>query len=144
MAEPDVPPGDDSLATLWSIAYTILGIFFNSLSFTLMKMGHNKVQTDAQASLTKDKVKPFYLNKLWLLGIVSIIVGSALCVVGLGYGNQLMLASSSSLAIVFDTILAVVILKERLMRSDVIAISLICSGSVACFFFVQNDDKEYT
>jgi len=71
---------------------------------------------------------------------VCLIIGSVLNVVALGFGNQLLLSSTSSLSIIFNAILSAFILKEHLYISDLFAIGLISLGTV--FFLIIADEKQ--
>ena len=114
-----------------SIILTVFGCFLSSLSLVLMKVAHNK---------NKREISIFKLLEWWA-GMLTLIVGSVINVVALGYGNQLMLASSSSISIIFNTLLSVFMLKEKFFKSDGIAISIICIGSIL-FLSVAKDEDE--
>ena len=122
--------------TIYSVILTIFGSFFSALSLILMKWAHNKQEENPGRSVVKD------VN--WIIGFLSLILGSVLNVVALSYGNQLLLASTSSLSIIFNTLMAVIFLKETLHRSDIIAITLICTGSLLFLLLAKNQDTEYT
>lgn len=81
---------------------------------------------------------------MWWVGFVCVCLGSFLNIAALGNGNQIMLASSSSFSIIFNTIMSVHFLKEPLTRKDVSAIVLICLGSVLFLLNSKSDDTTYT
>jgi len=120
--------------TLISIVLTLIGCFLSSLSLVMMKVAHNN---------NKQEESVFKLKEWWI-GLVNLIAGSVINVVALGYGNQLMLASTSSISIIFNTLLSVFILKETFFRSDAISILLICTGSVLFLAIAKNDETTYT
>lgn len=122
--------------TLIAVVLTFFGSFLSSLSLVLMKYAHNRVQESGKKSAVLD---PF-----WISGFVSLIAGSALNVVALGYGNQLLLASTSSLSIIFNTLFSVFLLKEPLRRWDLISIMLICVGSILFLLVAKNDEVNYS
>ena len=57
---------------------------------------------------------------------------------------MLLLASSSSLSIIFNTILSVTLLKEKLVKKDIVAMTFICIGSILFLIVAKNDPEEYT
>ena len=77
-------------------------------------------------------------------GIFSLIFGSVLNVVALGYGNAILLSSSSSLSIIFNTIFSVIILKEKVHKSDFAAGFLICFGSILFLMLAKNENKKFS
>ena len=122
--------------TIIAVVLTFFGSFLSSLSLVLMKYAHNRVQASGKKSAVAD---PY-----WIAGLMSLIGGSALNVVALGYGNQLLLASTSSLSIIFNTLFSVFLLKEPLRRWDLISILLMCVGSVLFLLVAKNDEVNYT
>ena len=92
--------------------------------------------------------KSVYGDLYWFMGLLSLAFGSMLNLIALGYGNQLVLASSSSLTIIHNTMMSVIFLNEKLYRSDMIAIFLMCVGSLIFVFsarpteLVIKDDEE--
>jgi len=79
-----------------------------------------------------------------LSGFFCIIFGTVSNVVAIRYGNLLLLASSSALTMIFNTILSVYILHENFTRWDLVAILLICLGSISCMFFSKTNESELT
>jgi uncharacterized membrane protein len=76
----------------------------------------------------------------WLMGVFMMALREVVHVTALSYGNQVLLSSSSSITIIHNTILSVVFLKETLHKTDVIAISMICMGSMAFLTIAHNDN----
>jgi uncharacterized membrane protein len=60
-------------------------------------------------------------------------------VVAIAYGNVMMLACMSGLSIMFNTILAVTLLDEKLLVRRVIGILFVIVGSVLFLIFAKND-----
>lgn len=81
-------------------------------------------------------------NKYWLSGFFCILLGTAANVIALGFGNLLLLASSSALTMIFNTVLSVHILQENFTRWDVLAITLICIGCICCMFYIKSSDTQ--
>ena len=75
------------------------------------------------------------------MGLLILIIGSILNTIALKYGNQLLLASSSSLTIVHNTILSVIFLGENFTKSHGAAIILICMGSIMFLCAGKNPDN---
>lgn len=80
----------------------------------------------------------------WLMGVFMMALREVVHVTALSYGNQVLLSSSSSITIIHNTILSVVFLKETLHKTDVIAISMICMGSMAFLTIAHNDNVQLT
>lgn len=85
-----------------AITISMFGTLLCSISFVWMKKAHNTA---------KDGQNPC-LNKWWLLGFSSLIIGSACHVVALGFGNQVLLSTLRSFTVFFNTVFSVTILKE--------------------------------
>jgi hypothetical protein len=99
----------------------------------MMKTVHNK--TNGMFNPLKEPV--------WIGGFLSIIVGSLFNMGAMAYGTQVLLSSTSSFSILFNTLLSCCYLKETLFRSDIIAIFLICFGSTMFLVSAKNDETKY-
>ena len=118
-----------------AITISMFGTLLCSISFVWMKKAHNTA---------KDGQNPC-LNKWWLLGFSSLIIGSACHVVALGFGNQVLLSTLRSFTVLFNTIFAVTMLGEKLFISDIVGIILIFIGSG--FFLIcakAGDEDQYS
>lgn len=85
------------------------------------------------------------MNPWWLLGFSSLLAGSALHVVALGFGNQVLLSTLRSFTVLFNTVFAVTMLDEKLFISDLVGIVLIFIGSG--FFLIcakAGDEDQYS
>ena len=107
----------------------------SALSYVFMKVAHNKI------AKTKKSV---YFTHQWMIGFLTLIAGSIINVVALAYGNQLLLSSSSSITIIWNTIFSVIFLKEALYKTDIVAILFICLGSTLFLSQATNDGSEQT
>lgn len=85
-----------------------------------------------------------FCTPVWVVGFALLIGGSTLNIVALRFGNQLLLSSLASVSIVFSTVLSVWILKETWFKSDMLAIFLMCLGSVLFMLFAHNSKQDYT
>jgi hypothetical protein len=65
--------------TLYALVFTIFGSFLSALSLILMKWAHKMQELLPGNSVIK--------NPYWIVGFASLILGSILNVVALGYGN---------------------------------------------------------
>ena len=115
----------------------ILGCLFSSLALVMMKEAHNRVQQ------SNGQESP-YCTKFWIWGFIILLFGSFLYVIALSFGNQVLLGSSSSLSIIFNTIFSVIFLKEKIKCNDIGAIIMICIGTVLFLSIAKNDHRAYT
>jgi drug/metabolite transporter (DMT)-like permease len=99
----------------------------------MMKVVHNK--TNGQFNPLKEPV--------WVMGFVSIVVGTVFNMAAMAFGTQVLLSSTSSFSIIFNTVLSSFYLRETLYRSDVLAIFLICFGSTMFLVSAKNDETKY-
>jgi len=125
---------------MWAMLFTVLGSFFCSGGLILMKKSHNR----AELAERNDIKRNAYCDYFWLGGFTSIVLGSLCNVVALGYGNVLLLASSSSLSIIFNTAFSVTLLNEKIVKKDILAMLFICIGSILFLIIAKNDPEEYT
>ena len=126
--------------SLAAIVYAILGCFFSALALILMKLAHNRNLKLKERGITKS----ILCNVFWISGYINILIGSFFNVMALGYGNVMMLACMSGLSIIFNTILAVTLLGEKLIVRRVVGICFIIFGSALFLTYAKNDDTEYT
>jgi len=81
------------------------------------------------------------MNFYWTGGLLITTVGSVIYIPALSYGNQILLASSCSLSIIFNLLFALSILKERILPSDMLGIVMICFGSVLFLYCAKNESE---
>ena len=144
--------------TMLAMGFTVTGCFLNALSSILMKYSMevkipNEVQEMPPVDIEspnqsqaephpKDSQKHSILNKYWISGFICVIFGTIANILAIRFGDLLLLASSSALTMIFNTILSVYILGESFTKWDVIAIFLICSGSISCMIFSKTSNQE--
>ena len=87
--------------TAYAIIFGIFGTLLSAIALILMKHSHNKQQNN----------NPF-LTKFWISGFICLLVGSFFNIQALNYGNVVLLACTSSMSIVFNTLFAIIILNE--------------------------------
>ena len=119
---------------LVAIFFAILGCFFSALALILMKCAHNRNAHNSNAKI-------ICADRFWNIGFLVLIVGSVFNVIAISYGNVIMLACTSSLSIIFNTIFAVNLLGERLHAKRVLGIALICIGSTLFLMLAKNDSQ---
>ena len=121
------------------MGFTVLGCFLNALSLILMKYS---MENHAKHSKGKDGKKKAYsvCNKWWMTGLFCIVLGTLANVVAIRYGNLLLLASSSAITMIFNTILSIYILKERFTKWDAVAFVFITTGCISCMIFSKTSD----
>jgi drug/metabolite transporter (DMT)-like permease len=99
-----------------------------------MKFAHNSYFAKYKAQLDNPM-----LNFYWTGGLLITTVGSIIYIPALSYGNQILLASSCSLSIIFNLFFALTILKERILPSDMLGIFMICIGSILFLYCAKNE-----
>ena len=119
--------------TIISITLSLFGSLFTSTSFIMMKVVHNK---------TNGKFNPLK-EPVWIGGFLSIVIGTLFNMGAMAFGTQVLLSSTSSFSIIFNTVLSSCYLKETLLRSDILAIFLICFGSTMFLVSAKNDETKY-
>ena len=117
--------------TIYAIIFGLIGTFLSALSLILMKYAHNLSE------------KPF-LTKYWILGFICLLLGSASNIQALNYGNVVLLACTSSISIVFNTLFAILILNEKLTTRRILGIIIICTGSSLFIWNAKNDKIKIT
>ena len=125
---------------MWAMLYTVFGSFLCSGGLILMKKSHNRAEIAESNNIKRNA----FCDVFWLGGFAAIVAGSLCNVVALGYGNVLLLASSSSLSIIWNTIFSVCFLKEKLLKKDMVAMVFICIGSILFLMIAKNDPEAYT
>ena len=123
-----------------AIVYAVLGCFFSALALILMKLAHNRNIKLKEKGISKSLL----CNIFWIAGFLNLLLGCFFNIMAIAYGNVMMLACMSGLSIIFNTILAVTLLDEKLLVRRVIGMAFVIVGSVLFLIFAKNDDKEYT
>jgi uncharacterized membrane protein len=106
-----------------SLAIVFLAVFLTGISQLLLKMGSRKGGTSAQFFAA-------YLNVYTISAYVIFLVVTAISVIALIEVPLKLLYTITSLNFVVVAFLSWVILKEKLTRNMVIAIVLICLGTI--------------
>jgi len=125
----------------WLIAVLLasLASFVSNLGLTLQKLQHQR-----NASSPSSVQRQYHCQKLWITGLVLIILGSLADFTALSFGPQSLIAPLGSLTLVSNAIFAPLLLKEHLSPNDIIATSIIIVGSTIAVIFASHDDKIYT
>ena len=116
--------------TMKALLFVGCGTFIVACSYIIMKNAHTR--------LINNKRKSLYTDIYWIIGVFSWFCGSMMNLVALDYGNQILLSSSSCFVTIYNTILSVVYLGEKLQLIDITAIILMCTGSIIFLTGVQN------
>ena len=107
-----------------------------------MKKGMIKVENSGLNG-TKKKI-PFFTCE-WLTGFIVLIVASLIHVACLPFCDLVVLSTNTSIGIVINNILSVIYLGEKVVwKFDIVAISLICFGSLLIVLFSKYDEVKYT
>ena len=114
----------------------IMGCLFTSMSFIMMKISHNR--------FSQGLLNGRFLNRYWLLGFFFILCGCLFNTLSLSVGNQTLLAGTSPCTVILTCFLSVIILKERLLKIDFLAIMIICVGSVFFLSNTKNVPREFS
>ena len=117
-----------------AISLSFVGSLFTSISFIMMKLAHNKF----------DDQKPVYKQPIWMLGFMTLLIGQVVNIWSYEFGDQVLLSSTTSFTVIFNTILSRAVLKEHIGLQGYLAIALICVGSTLFFTNAKNDDENYT
>lgn len=80
--------------------------------------------------------------QLWA-GLLLLLVGSIVSVVTYGLASQAQLAPMSALTLLFNEVLAWLVLKERLGRVDFVACALMAAGVTVALVFQRSADKDF-
>ncbi len=81
---------------------------------------------------------------LWRIGLILVIVGSFADFAAFSFASQSLIAPLGSFTLVSNTIFAPCLLKEKVVRRDVISTGFIIFGSVWAVCFAPHDDVIYT
>ena len=114
----DIPK---EIPIVYPLVMGILASFLTALAFLLMKVAHNK--------FSRGLVRRNMMNGYWLGGLFILGFGCLFNTLSIGTGSQMLMAGTSAINIITTCILSVIILKERLMRIDIVGIIIICGGS---------------
>lgn len=106
-----------------AIFFSFVASFFNSLAMILFKISH----------LRQEVTKRHYLLSWYFIGALLIIVGAAVVsTTTLAYVDVITVSSISASDLVFNSILANLILKEPFTKYDLVSLFLIIIGSLTC------------
>lgn len=84
------------------------------------------------------------MNKWWISGFIFIVIGTLANIGAVKFGNLLLLASTSALTLIFSAVLSIKILGESYQKSDILAMLLICVGSIASMMVAKTSTEEFT
>lgn len=115
-----------------AIFLMLIGTFMSACSLVLMKVGHKRVMNNDGN---------ICYQMFWLLGMAMMMSREVVHISALSFGNQVLLSSSSSITIIYNTIMSVIFLKETLYKTDIFAISMIFTGSII-FLQIAHNKKE--
>jgi len=87
--------------------------------------------------------RPYYEHALWMVGLSFVILASLADVVALCFAPQSLVAPLGALTMVSNVIFAPLLLHERIGMRDLVATTIILSGSVVAVVFGAHDDLIY-
>ena len=126
------------------IAYLIdlCATFVTQIAYILMKKGMIKVEN---TGLNGTKKKIGFFTCEWLTGFAFLTIGSIVHVAALPFCDLVVLSTNSSIGIVFNNILSVMYLGEKVVWVyDITAVSLIILGSLIIVFLSNYESTTYT
>jgi uncharacterized membrane protein len=124
----------------WVIGVALAGVasIISNLGLNLQKLTHLRNET------ASDEVRRrYYKQKLWLLGISLVILGSFADFSALGFGAQSIIAPLGSLTLVANVVFAQLLLHESISRRELLATLTIICGSGLSVAFASHEDTTY-
>lgn len=130
-------------AVIALIAVT-LSTLINSIGYMYIKLSILHTEKSKANFLTNWR----YVFAIFLLGVGALVnfgkIASVNSIGSLAFADMITLTSTSSLTMVFNSLLASKVLKEVFTKYDLISIGLISLGSTLCIFFSNYEEQELT
>eukprot|EP00347_Sterkiella_histriomuscorum_P002196 403369096 len=103
-----------------------LATFINSLGYIFYKFAHLRLENNPSEKIS------YVFTWQFMCGFALIVLGAVINIVSLAFADQITLSSTSSLTLVFNSILATRLLGEEFTRYDLLSIILISLGASLC------------
>lgn len=116
-----------------AVAFCVGGAIISNLGVNLQKMAHTRKQSGRGS-----------YRALWLIGFVGITGGAIGDFAALGFGAESVVAPLGSMTLVANVVLAPLLLKEVISKSDLVNTFLIVAGCVLAVAFASHKDCLYT
>jgi len=113
------------------------GSIVSNLGVNFQKLAHKKMaDLGEKGSYTK--------NKYWIVGLVMVIIGSFADFAALTFAPQSLVAPLGSMTLVTNSILAPLLIGEKVVKRDLLATAVIIFGSVLAVTFASHTDVVYS
>lgn len=143
MAEIDPPSSAPAQSIVKALGLATLGSFLTAFSFMMFKLANTQVDNYQKLGGLNWWRQIVYLQPLWLVGLSMLISGQVVNTWALEYGNVILLSSTSTFTLVFNSILAPLLLGERFeWASDGATIAIILAGSTLCLLNQPQDEAQ--
>lgn len=110
------------------------GCTLSNVGVNMQKMAHNRLEADK--SVTGDR--------LWVLGLLSIGIGSVADLVSYSFASMSLLAPLGAMTLVVNLFLAPCFNKENLSRRDIVVTMIILAGTIISVVFGSKEESKYT
>ena len=129
----------------------IVGVSLASFASVLSNLGVNlQKKSHLQNPIVIDEdgkqleTPNYFEDRIWVLGLLCIIVGSFADFAALGFASQSIVAPLGSLTLVANVFFAPLLLGEVVSRSDIMATFVILCGAIIAVVFANHDETTYT
>jgi len=139
LAAPQVVHAIDSeTGTTMGIGLNCVGSVMAASALVIQKTTHM-----ADAELDEKDRTPMYCRPKWYIGVCLLALSGMMEAWSLAFTSLAIVAPLSGLTVVFNTILAVIILKEKTDRREITAMALIVIGIGATCAFGPREGQDY-
>lgn len=110
----------------------------SALGMSLQKLSHQRLEAARESARRRHKVDPklaAYRQPLWITGIVLMAASSLLSLAVFALVGQSVASAFASITIVWNMILAVSLLRERITPLDILVAGLCISGTILTVYF---------
>eukprot|EP00297_Palpitomonas_bilix_P002472 CAMPEP_0113899216 /NCGR_PEP_ID=MMETSP0780_2-20120614/19878_1 /TAXON_ID=652834 /ORGANISM="Palpitomonas bilix" /LENGTH=793 /DNA_ID=CAMNT_0000891299 /DNA_START=97 /DNA_END=2478 /DNA_ORIENTATION=+ /assembly_acc=CAM_ASM_000599 len=126
------------------VLMAICGNLVTSVSLSLQKYIHNKIEKEQEGKKEGEKVRPYYCNWRWWLALIMMLGGE------LGNAGAYSIAPASTISpvggvsVVGSTIIAIAWLKEKFRWIDLIGLTCVVGGVILVILFGPTSNKTLT
>ena len=106
-----------------------------SFSLFLKKLTHQRISSGYGST------RPYYQHALWIIGLLLVMFASVADVIALCFAPQSLIAPLGALTMVSNVVFAPLLLHEKIGVRDLIATSVILTGSVIAVIFGAHADR---
>lgn len=124
--------------------YWVLGVLLATTGSIVSNLGVNFQKLAHKKMSERNQKKNYTQNKYWRIGLAMVIIGSFADFAALSFAPQSLVAPLGSMTLVTNSILAPLLLGEKVFRRDLIATFIIVFGSVISVTFASHTDVVYS